>query len=326
MTATATKESKTRGAPSKKELKKKNRHHKFLMVKRNKVLYFFILPAFLYFLIFAYVPMYGVQIAFKDFIETEGFMASPWANPLLKHFTSFLSSPRFMKYLSNTLILSFYNLALTFPAPIILALMINEVRNNKFKKAVQNITYAPYFISMVVLVGMINLFFSGNGVVNNFLGVFGKEPVYFMQQNSLFRHFFVGSEIWQKTGYGSVVYFAALAAVPLELHEAATIDGASRFQRIIHINLPTIAPTIVVMLILAVGGIMNLSFEKVILMQTDANKSVSEIISTYVYNIGIQKAQYSLASAVGLFNNFINLILLVSVNKISKKINDTALW
>ena len=298
----------------------------FLLIKKNKVLYLFILPAFLYFLIFAYVPMYGVQIAFKDFIATKGFMGSEWADPLFKHFQTFFSSVNFWNILRNTLGLSLYYLAVSFPAPIILALMINEVKNTKFKKAVQNITYMPYFISTVVLVGMVDLFFARTGLVNNILGLFGVEPIMFLMKDSMFNDLYVWSGVWQATGYGAVIYIAALAGVSPDLHEAATIDGATRFQRILHINLPAIMPTIVIMLIMSVGGIMNLSFEKVLLMQTDSNLMVSEVISTYVYKLGIQKAQYSLSTAVGLFNNVINLILLVTVNKISRKISETSLW
>jgi len=296
------------------------------MVKRNKALYLFILPAFLYFFIFSYIPMYGVQIAFKDFIATAGFGGSPWATPIFKHFITFFSSVRFGEILWNTISLSLYYLLVTFPAPIILALMINEVRNTKFKKLVQNITYMPYFISTVVLVGMIDLFFANSGLINQITGLFGMEPQLFLQKEALFNDMYVWSGVWQTTGYGSVIYFAALAGVSPELHEAATIDGATRFQRIIHVNLPAIMPTIIIMLIISVGGIMNLSFEKVLLMQKDINMASSEVISTYVYKLGIQRAQYSLSSAVGLFNNVINLVLLIMVNKISRKVGETSLW
>lgn len=297
-----------------------------ILIKKNRVLYLFILPAFLYFLIFAYVPMYGVQIAFKDFVATKGFLGSEWADPLFKHFQTFFSSVNFWNILRNTLGLSLYYLAVSFPAPIILALLINEVKNTKFKKAVQNITYMPYFISTVVLVGMVDLFFARTGLVNNILGLFGIEPIMFLMKDSMFNDLYVWSGVWQSTGYGAVIYIAALAGVSPDLHEAATIDGATRFQRILHVNLPAIMPTIVIMLIMSVGGIMNLSFEKVLLMQTDSNLMVSEVISTYVYKLGIQKAQYSLSTAVGLFNNAINLILLVSVNKISRRISENSLW
>lgn len=297
-----------------------------ILMKRNKVLYLFILPAFLYFLIFAYVPMYGVQIAFKDFVANQGFTGSAWANPIFKHFITFFSSVNFWQILGNTLKLSFYYLAISFPMPILLALMINEVKNTRFKKAVQNITYMPYFVSTVVLVGMVNLFFGYSGLANNIGAIFGAEPQLFLMKDSLFNDLYVWSGVWQSTGYGAVIYIAALAGVSPDLHEAATIDGANRLQRIIHINLPAIMPTVIIMLIMAVGGIMNLSFEKVLLMQTDSNTAVSEVISTYVYKLGIQKAQYSLSAAVGLFNNIINLVLLTIVNRVSRKVSETSLW
>lgn len=302
------------------------KNYKLLLVKRNWELYIFILPALLYFIIFAYVPMYGVQIAFKDYIANRGFTGSPWSDPLFKYFYQLFGSAKFTQIFWNTIKLSFYYLLISFPAPIILALMINEVKNTKFKKLVQNITYMPYFISTVVLVGMIDMFFMRTGVANQLLGLFGVQPQLFLLKDSIFDDLYVWSGVWQATGYGSVIYFAALAGVSPDLHEAATIDGATRFQRILHVNLPTIMPTIIIMLIMSVGGIMNLSFEKVLLMQKDGNLAVSEVISTYVYKLGIQQAKYSLSSAVGLFNNVINLILLVLVNKISRKLSDTSLW
>lgn len=302
----------------------KNRN--LILIRQNKALYLFVLPAFLYFLIFLYVPMYGVQIAFKDFVATKGFTGSHWATPLFKHFITFFSSINFWNILGNTLSLSLYYIAASFPAAVILALMINEVRNIYFKKAVQNITYLPYFISTVVLVGMVNLFFAHNGLFNNIGSLFGFAPQPFLQKDSMFDDMYVWSGVWQATGYNAVIFIAALAGVSTELHEAATIDGANRFQRILHINIPSIMPTIVIMLIMTLGNVMNLSFEKVLLMQNDGNLMVSEIISTYVYKLGIQNAQYSLSTAVGLFNNIINLIFLVAVNKISRKLSDTSLW
>lgn len=300
--------------------------YKWMMVKRNKALYLFILPAFLYFLVFCYVPIYGVQIAFKDFVATKGFTGSPWATPIWKHFATFFSSVYFWDILRNTVTLSLYYIIASFPAAVILALLINEVKNTKFKKLVQNITYMPYFISTVVLVGMINLFFARSGLVNNITALFGAEPQVFLQKDSLFNDLYVWSGVWQTTGYNSVIFIAALAGVSPTLHEAATIDGATRFQRILHVNIPAILPTIVTMLIMTLGGIMNLSFEKVLLMQNDTNLMVSEVISTYVYKLGIQKAQFSLSTAVGLFNNVINLVMLIVVNKISRKISETSLW
>lgn len=309
-----------------KKQKNRNLHNKWILVKRNWVLYLFILPAFLYFLIFAYVPMYGIQIAFKDFIAKEGFGGSPWADPIWKHFQTFFSSVYFKDIFFNTISLSLYYILASFPVPVILALMVNEVKNTKFQKLVQNITYMPYFISTVVLVGMVQLFLSRTGLFNQIAGLFGAEPTMFLQKDSLFNDIYVWSGVWQTTGYSAVIYIAALTGVSPELHEAAIMDGATKMQRIIHVNLPAIMPTIVIMLIMAIGGIMNLSFEKVLLMQTDSNLLVSEVISTYVYKLGIQKAQFSLSSAVGLFNNLINVTLLIIVNKISAKLSETSLW
>lgn len=299
---------------------------KWLQVKRNWVLYLFILPAVVYFLIFCYVPMYGVQIAFKDFIASKGFAGSPWAVPLWKHFHTFISSVNFGAIFRNTVGISLYHILAGFPVPIILALMINEVRNTKFKKLVQNVTYMPYFISTVVLVGMVQLFMARSGLFNQIGALFGAKPTMFLEKDGLFNDIYVWSGVWQASGYSAIIYIAALSGVSPELHEAAIMDGASKFQRIIHVNLPAIMPTIVIMLIMAVGGIMNVSFEKVLLMQTDSNLMVSEVISTYVYKLGIQKAQYSLSAAVGLFNNLINVTLLIIVNKISAKVSDTSLW
>ncbi len=306
--------------------KRRKRTGTWLKIRRNWVLYLFILPAFLYFLIFSYVPMYGIQIAFKDFIATKGFVESPWADPLWKHFKTFFSSVYFSDVFKNTVGLSFYYIAASFPIPVILALMVNEVKNTRFKKLVQNFTYMPYFISTVVLVGMVQLFLARTGLFNQIGALFGAEPTLFLQKDGLFNDIYVWSGVWQVSGYSAVIYIAALTGVSPELHEAAIMDGATRLQRIRHVNLPAILPTIVTMLIMSVGGIMNLSFEKVLLMQTDSNLMVSEVISTYVYKLGIQKAQFSLSSAVGLFNNLINVTLLVLVNKISAKLSDTSLW
>lgn len=315
------------GVLKKREKKKRGKWRgTWLKIKRNWVLYLFILPAFLYFLIFSYVPMYGIQIAFKDFIATKGFSESPWADPLWKHFKTFFSSVYFADVFRNTVGLSFYYIVASFPVPILLALMINEVKNTKFKKLVQNFTYMPYFISTVVLVGMVQLFLSRTGLFNQIGALFGAEPTLFLQKDGLFNDIYVWSGVWQVSGYSAVIYIAALTGVSPELHEAAIMDGATRLQRIRHVNLPAIMPTIVTMLIMSVGGIMNLSFEKVLLMQTDSNLMVSEVISTYVYKLGIQKAQFSLSSAVGLFNNLINVTLLIIVNKISAKLSDTSLW
>lgn len=299
---------------------------KWVLIRRNWQLYLFILPAFAYFIVFCYAPMYGVQIAFKNYTGGAGITASPWAEPIYKYFQLFFEGAWFTTTLKNTLALSLYSFAVGSILPVLLALMINELKNIHFQKVIQNATYIPNFISTVVLVGMINILFSRTGIINQFIQLLGYKPVYFLMKDSIFRHLYVWSGVWQGTGWGSIIYFAALSNVPEELYEAAIIDGASRIQRIVHINIPTLMPTFIIMLILGAGTIMNVSYEKVLLMQTDLNLKVSEVINTYVYKVGLLHAQFSLSSAVGLFNNIINLILLLLVNKISRKVSETSLW
>ncbi len=284
-----------------------------------------ILPAFIYIFIFNYIPMYGVTLAFKDFSASAGIIGSEWIG--FDHFRRVFNSPDFVDILINTLTLSFTQLLFTFPLPIILALAINSAKNRRLGKIAQNITYAPYFVSVVVLVGMMFVVFSPSGVANIIASaLFGGEARLFMGEQQYFRTMFIGSSIWQTTGWNSIIYIAALTAVSPELHEAAIVDGASKFQRIIYIDLPSLVPTAVIILTLNMGAIMSLGFEKAYLMQTDLNIAVSEILPTYVYKKGLLDIDYGYASAVGLFNNVINLILLATVNKISKKITSTSLW
>lgn len=294
-------------------------------MKKYWQLYLFVIPALLYFLIFCYIPMYGIQLAFKEYNPVVGITKSPWIG--MEHFTRFFRSYHFRTLLLNTLSLSLKQLLFGFPIPILLAIMLNQVRNEKFKKTVQTVTYAPHFISIVVLVGMLNIFFSiRGGLVNEVLNFLGKESILFMGEEKYFRNLYVGSGIWQNMGWNAIIYLAALTSVSPDLHEAAVIDGASKWKRIWHIDLPSILPTIVVLLILNVGQIMSLGFEKAFLMQNSLNIGKSEIISTYVYKIGLINAQYGFATAVGLFNSVINFTLLIIVNKIAKKISDTSLW
>ncbi|WP_207655686.1 ABC transporter permease [Vallitalea okinawensis] len=294
-------------------------------ISRNYDLYLLILPAILYIVIFHYWPMYGVQLAFKDYIAKLGIVGSPWVG--LKHFERFFNSYYFRRLLLNTLGISIYQLIVGFPIPILLALALNEIKNSKFKKTVQTITYAPHFLSTVVLVGMVVSFLSPqNGIVNEFIKMSGGEPVYFMTKPEYFKSIYVFSGVWQQMGWNSVIYVAALSSINYELHEAAIVDGASRLRRIWHINIPGIMPTIVILLILNVGRIMGVGFEKVFLMQNDLNMEASDVISTYVYRSGILGAQYSFASAVGLFNSLINFMILITVNRISKHVSETSLW
>lgn len=293
--------------------------------KRNWELYLLITPVIAYFIIFHYLPMYGVQIAFKDFIATKGITGSPWIG--FRHFERFFNSYNFWRVIRNTLTLSLYSLAVGFPAPILLALSMNEVRNKFFKKTVQTVTYAPHFISTVVLVGMMAALLSPKtGIINQFIRLLGGESIAFMTEPGWFKTLYVFSGIWQNVGWGSIVYMAALAGIDTELHEAAMVDGASRLQRIWHINIPGILPTVVILLILNIGSIMSVGFEKVFLMQNDLTMKSSDVIATYVYRSGILGAQYSFSAAIGLFNSIINFILLVTVNRISKKVTETSLW
>ena len=289
-------------------------------------LYVFLAPAFLYFLIFNYFPLYGIQLAFKDFSMRAGINGSPWAVPLMRHFNMFLESFKFQEIFFNTLSLSLYGLIAGFPLPILLAVMLNELKNKRYMKIIQNVTYAPHFISVVVMVGMINLFLGYQGLLNQLVTLIGLPPQNLQMSAAPFPHIYIWSGIWQNVGYSSIIYFAALSGVSAELHEAAIIDGASRLRRIWHINLPHIRPTIVILLILNAGSIMNVGFDKIWLMQTGVNVAKSEIIATYVYKLGIQQRNFSLASAVGLFNNIINLIMLLIVNWVAARLNDSSLF
>lgn len=283
---------------------------------------FMILPL-LYLLVFHYYPMFGVQIAFKDFVASKGIWASQWIG--FKHFKTFFASYQFGRVVKNTLALSFYLILAGFPLPVFFALILNTVRNQRFKKIVQTVTYIPHFISTVVLVGMMSTFFSPiSGVYGYFSQLMGKGyPEVLVGVSGTFRHFYVWSDIWQGLGWGTIIYVAALSAVSPELYEAAEIDGASRWQRIIHIDFPSILPTAAILLILRFGSIMTIGFEKVLLMQTSLNLQASEIISTYVYKVGLQSGgNFSYATAIGLFNSLINCMVLLSVNRIARKMSD----
>ena len=292
---------------------------------KNWQLYLFVLPALIYILVYCYYPMYGVQIAFKDFRVGSGIERSEWVG--MKHFSKFLSTPSCIQLIRNTLSLSVYWLIVGFPLPVLFALIVNELRDGKYKNFVQTISYAPHFISTVVMVSMITMFLdASNGIVNKLLGYLGLGPYPFMTTASWFTTIYVVSGVWQNIGWSAIIYFAAIAGIDPELHEAAMIDGASRFRRIWHINLPGILPTVTIMLILAVGNIMSIGFEKVYLMQNALNTETSEIISTYVYKMGLQYNQYSYSSAIGLFNSGINFLLLITVNMIVKRLGDTSLF
>lgn len=295
------------------------------VLRRHWQMYLLIAPVLLYFIVFHYWPMYGVQIAFKNYVATKGIWGSPWVG--FKHFERFFESYFFWRLIKNTIGISLYELLVGFPIPILLALMINEVRLKSFKKFVQTVTYAPHFLSTVVVVGMVMMFLSPeSGLVNVAIKAMGGEPVFFMTQPEWFKTIYVFSGVWQQMGWSSIIYLAALAGIDPQLHDAARVDGASRLKRIWHINLPGIRPTIVILLILNIGTIMGVGFEKVFLMQNSLNMESSDVISTYVYRSGILGAQYSFSAAVGLFNSLVNFILLIAVNRVARKVNQVSLW
>ena len=295
-------------------------------MKKSYMLYIFLLPAVIMVAIFCYAPMYGVLMAFQNYSPSKGILGSPWVG--FEWFERFFNMPRFWQILGNTLTLSVYSLIVGFPIPIILAVLINSVESNRFRRVTQTVTYMPHFISTVVLVGMITVFLSPrSGFLNHMLEMFGAaEDTYYMGVAEYFPHIYVWSGVWQDMGWNSIIYLAALTGVDQALHEAAQVDGATKLQRIWHIDLPAIIPTMVLLLILNVGSIMSVGYEKVFLMQNDLNIMSSEVISTYVYKIGLTQQQFSYSAAIGLFNNVINFILLITVNKISAKLSGSSLW
>lgn len=304
---------------------KKKKRGFFNSVRRNWQLWLLLTPALVYILIFAYQPMYGALIAFKDFNPRLGIMKSPWAG--FKYFQQFFQTSIFSKTLINTILLSVFNLLWSFPIPIIFALLLNQVRNKRFKAFIQTVTYAPNFISVVVLVGMVTLFLApGSGFLTGVFQKMGAKDSLYLVRPEYFRTIYVASGVWQTMGFSSIIFLAALTGVSPELHESAMIDGAGIVKRIWHIDIPAILPTIVIMLIMAIGNILSIGYEKVYLLQNGMNLEVSEIISTYVFKTGIRSAQYSFATAVGLFNSVINLILLVATNFIAKKTTEISLF
>ena len=294
-------------------------------VWKNWQLYIMCLPAVIYFLIFAYKPMYGIIIAFKNYSMRKGIMGSPWIG--FGNFERLFSSYWFPIILKNTLTLSGLTLILGFPIPILLALILNEVQNSRFRKGFQTISYAPHFISTVVLCGMLTLFLSpSSGVINRFITMLGGEHINFLQEPSMFKWVYVLSGVWQEMGWGSIIYFATLSGVDKALIEAADIDGASRLQKIWYINLPVLVPTILILLILNCGSLLSVGYEKVFLLQNPTNLSASEVISTFVYKSGLEKSDFSFGAAADLFNSVVNTIVLVLANTISKQTTKTSLF
>jgi len=269
--------------------------------------------------------MYGLIIAFKNFIAVKGIWGSPWAG--FDHFERFFNSYQFTTVLKNTLLINLYELVVAFPIPIVLALLLNHVTHARFKKLVQTVTYAPHFISVVVIVGMLYLFLSPrSGLINKLIVALGGEPVFFMANVEWFKTIFVLSGVWQSAGWSMIIYLAALTAVNPDLHEAAVVDGTNKLQRIWHIDIPAIMPTIMILLILNIGNFMAVGFEKIYLMQNPLNLASSEVIQTYVYKTGLLTAQYSYSTAVGLFNALVNFVLLIAFNQLSKSLKQASLW
>lgn len=294
-------------------------------IVRDRYLLLLILPTFLYFAIFCYIPIAGNFIAFTDYRPGMSMFDSEWVG--FRWFQEFFNAPEFGRSIRNTLLISIYSLIFSFPAPVIFALMLNEVRNKYFKGTIQTLSYMPYFVSLVIVVGIMkNLLSVEDGIVNRALVFFGMQPINFMAEPEWFRFLYVASGIWQGTGWGSIVYLGALSAIDYQLYEAAYIDGASRFQRLWHITLPGISGTVIMMLIINVGNIMSVGYEKVILMYMPLTYETADVIQSYVYRRGLVDMQYSFATAVGLFNSVVNLILIMVVNAISRKVTEVGLW
>lgn len=291
---------------------------------RNKYIYLMAIPVLVYYIIFRYGPMYGLIIAFKDFSPGKGIWGSPWAG--FKHFESFFSGPYAWPLIRNTFLISAYNLLWGFPLPVILALLLNEVRNNTFKRTVQTVTYLPHFISLVVVCGLIVDFTASDGVINDIIEMLGGERTNFMMKPEWFRTIYVASEIWQNIGWDSIIYLAAITNLDPQLYEAATIDGANRWRQTFHITIPGIMPTIIILLILRLGRLMDVGHEKILLLYNPLTRETADVISTYVYRRGLLDFDYSFSTAVGLFNSLINFGLLMVANAISRRVSETSLW
>ncbi|AFH61426.1 ABC transporter permease [Paenibacillus caseinilyticus] len=291
---------------------------------RNKWLYLMMLPVLVYYIAFHYAPMYGAMIAFKQFVPARGIWGSEWVG--FKHFESFFSSIYFFRVIKNTVLLSLTNLVFGFPAPIILALLLNELKSSLFRRITQTITYMPHFITLVVVAGIIRYFTLSDGLINDVIAFFGGERAAFLQQPESFRPIYVISEIWQQVGWGTIIYLAAIAGIDQQQYEAAKIDGATKLGQIWHITLPGILPTVMIMLILALGNLMNVGFEKIILLYSASIYETADVISTFVYRKGILEFNYGYSTAVGLFNSLINFGILLAANYLSKKVSQNSLW
>lgn len=292
---------------------------------RDRFLYMLLIPFVIWFLIFQYKPMLGLQIAFKDFSPFKGIAGSEWVG--LAHFKEFIGSDYFLRVLKNTIIINLYSLLICFPAPIILAILINEIRHTRYKKIVQTLTYLPHFVSIVVIAGIITTFLSpSSGIVNIMLEKLGLEKIYFLIKPEFFRGIFTGMNLWKDTGFNSIVFLSAIAGIDGGLYEAAKIDGANKFQQIMNVTIPSILPTIVIMLIMKIGSLLSVGYEAIILLYQPATYETADVISTYVYRSGMIDGRYDFATAVGLFNGIIALVLVFGANKLSRRLTETSLW
>ena len=291
---------------------------------RNRAVYFMVIPVILFYILFHYKPMYGTIMAFMDYSPRLGFSGSEWIG--FDNFTRFFNSPYFFQLLRNTLLLSVYGIIFGFPAPIILALLLNEVKHTGFKKAVQTITYLPHFISLVVVTGIIKDFTMSTGFITDIVVFFGGERQSLIQNPDLYRTIYIASDIWQGIGWGSIIYLSALAGVDEQLYEAASIDGAGRWKQLLNVTIPGITPTIITMLIMKLGQVLGSNYEKTILLYNEATYETADVISSYVYRVGLLDRDWGYSAAIGLFNSIINLLLLLAANKISKKVTETSLW
>ncbi len=301
-------------------------------IRRNYVLYLFAIPVIAYFIIFCYLPMFGLIISFKNYTPARGIMSSGWADMYgFAHFYNFITDDLFFPIIKNTLLISGYTLVIQFPMPIIFALMLNEIKNLKYKKVIQTVTYLPHFISLVVICGMVNRFFRTDGILTSVIVFFGGERMNYMIEPGWFRTIYIGSGIWQELGWSSIIYVSALSSIDQELYEAAVIDGAGKWKQIVHITLPGIASTIVVLLILRIGALLSVGYEKTLLLQTSQTANVARVISSYVYEVGLGSGimipnALSISSAVGIMSSLVNIFLLFVANTVSKKFTESSLF
>ncbi|HML45615.1 MAG TPA: ABC transporter permease subunit [Clostridia bacterium] len=307
-----------------KELKRKERLHKCRYLLNHWQLYLLLVAPVAYVYVFKYMPMYGIQMAFKQYNLSLGIWGSPWVG--FKWFASFFRSPQFARLIGNTLSISVYQLAASLIPPVIVAIAMNEMRTIAFKKTVQMVTYMPHFLSVVIICGILQQVLSLNGMVNNFLASVGLNKIQFLGKPHLFKHIYVWSGVWQNVGYNAIIYVAALSGISPDLHEAAKVDGANIWQRIWNVDIPGMLPTAIILLIMNCGNILSVGFEKVFLLQNSLNISASDVISTYVYRVGLVNMEYSFSTAIGLFQSFVSLLLLCTVNYISSRLSETSLW